>query len=175
MTIRPMTLDRAVQVAMDKQNLRHRFELRTRFSQPQVGTRPQNQMSRRGEPMEVDQACTRNCYRCGRAGFQARNCRVVEAVQEARTGPPRTLIQCWSCGKRGHTQRECRRPRQRGKTDRRAGRQAENSRVLRPIKPRRRTEARVVGSCLVLAWPTFKIGNQRFLESNRYRGRSLSD
>lgn len=99
-----ITLDRAVQVAMQEENLRQRFELRTINSRPISQPRP---TVRRGEEaMEVDHARHRNCFKCGREGHQARNCRIVGAVGQQSQRPP---IQCWKCGKRGHIQRECRR------------------------------------------------------------------
>lgn len=80
----PRTFDEAVNIANSEENLRRRFNLR-------VG---------REEPMEVDHIRNRKCFKCGNPNHQARDCRMVHAVQQTR-------LVCWNCREQGHVRRDC--------------------------------------------------------------------
>ncbi len=114
----PTRFQAAVMCAMQEQNLRKRFDLRTGRSS-----------GRTDEPMDVDLIRPKRCFRCSKTGHLAKNCRVhVNAVQQtpqlipplmanaygnAPQYPVRTRermsfppITCWNCNRKGHMRRK---------------------------------------------------------------------
>ena len=94
----PATFIAAVQLATQEQNLRTKFDLRTK-------NRYQSTPERH-EPMEVDHFRQMKCFKCHKRGHRAKDCRVVSAVGlQSDRG---RHIQCWYCQGYGHVQRDCR-------------------------------------------------------------------
>lgn len=103
----PATLDAASKVAMTEQNIRLRFE------QTQKHVLDDD---RSIEPMEINHARPRTCFKCGKGGHIARNCFKVSEVQQAQT-QQRQQARCFYCDRTGHFRRDCRDwQRQRGRT-----------------------------------------------------------
>ena len=136
----PADFQAAVQLAMKEEKLSRRFELRHRTG-PKFGqkrsSRPMtsdyskqtDRQDRQEEPMEVD-AFHGKCFKCGRRGHRAVDCRTktktvheVTARQNQITcfkcgqvghgiakcqnrGSPQTG-RCWQCGQQGHKQAQC--------------------------------------------------------------------
>ena len=118
----PATFERAVKIAMDEQNLRKRFNVRTGHAEEYQGPR--------SVPMEIDHARPRiRCHICNRVGHRARDCRQRQ-INEVSNGfisnrqgnemkriggtdrnpqnsNGRSTIICWHCQKPGHTRRFC--------------------------------------------------------------------
>ena len=100
----PTTFERAVTIAMDEQNLRKRFNVRS-------GCAEEMSIPRNHAPMEVDHARQRiRCHLCNRVGHRARDCRQGRQINLVTEQPeeeqPRQFI-CWHCEKPGHTRRFC--------------------------------------------------------------------
>ncbi|MCF1458970.1 MAG: retrotransposon gag domain-containing protein [Shewanella sp.] len=110
----PERLQTAVGIAMQEQNVRKRFNLRT----------GRDFEGRREEPMEVDASKPKRCQLCRKLGHEATTCRVrkrehAEAVQMVRAQtqaqPPtetgqqdrRASIRCWYCNQEGHIRARC--------------------------------------------------------------------
>lgn len=112
----PTTFQQAVRSALNEQNLRKRFQLR---SGREFG-RDRQSSGRQDEPMEVDHyRPPRRCFKCHRQGHTAANCRQrtverqsVNAVnneseQNANKLRRRPNIVCYRCHKVGHIRAEC--------------------------------------------------------------------
>lgn len=104
----PDTLQDAIKVANEEQNLRRRFDLRSHnHSQFHYGSAD--------EPMEIGHARPPiRCYKCNQQGHKAKECRshkaTVNAVNNSGNSVrPRTRadIVCWNCAKRGHIAKDC--------------------------------------------------------------------
>ena len=113
----PNTFQAAVTVAMNEQNLRKRFDLRS------TG----NPSPRKEEPMEIGHLRPRTCYNCHRQGHIKKNCpklkgtyhqkgyvnMVGEQRQRAnyqsnfRGNRDRQQMLCFHCHSPGHFKREC--------------------------------------------------------------------
>ena len=120
----PTTFERAVTLAMDEQNLRKRFNVRTGHSEEYSDVK-------RHTPMEVDHTRARiRCHICQRVGHRARDCRQARPVNlvtsnnlrlqpeprhnfQPRPNHPTQLnggqatIICWHCQRPGHIRRHC--------------------------------------------------------------------
>ena len=123
----PATLADAVNIAMNEQNLRRRFDLRKGHT---------NDILRHEAPMEVDHyRPDKRCFNCHKKGHLANKCKVkkINSVQKDRQTdrqcrqpqqsdrlyrqPDKRHIICWKCGKRGHYKRECWETRQSNEAD----------------------------------------------------------
>lgn len=100
----PANLEAAVTVATNEQNLRRRFNLRTR-----------HQYVPDDDRMEVDHyRPVSRCYNCHRKGHKGKDCKVkahVNAVEQAKSYQgvdKKKEMLCWYCGKKGHFKIECR-------------------------------------------------------------------
>ena len=109
----PNRLQNAVQTAMEEQNLRRKFNLRT------------GRDERAHEPMDVDHLRPIRCQICRKLGHDARACRSqrerADAVQMVRSstrpldrgngnGNGRsTTLRCWYCSELGHIRARCER------------------------------------------------------------------
>lgn len=116
----PPTLQQAVRIATQEQNLRKRFSLRGQDSLDEFQFGGRNE-----QPMEIDHfrgKRNKKCYKCHRYGHYANDCRsktkLVEVVMDQTEGqnrssnresrphqkqPPR----CFECHKIGHYRRDC--------------------------------------------------------------------
>ena len=108
----------AVRAALNEQNLRKRFQIR---SGREYGPVRRHDESRAEEPMDVDHyRPPRRCFKCNKKGHVAANCRsnygprtnrvnAVNTPQKQSNGRqyPKSDIVCWHCGKKGHTRRNC--------------------------------------------------------------------
>ena len=103
----PNTLQAAVALAMEEQNLRKRFDLRTKT--PRMNDRIDRQEG--PVPMEIDHMRPRRrCNICNRFGHIPKDCRARERqvnVIENRPRQKREDVICWSCQGKGHFAREC--------------------------------------------------------------------
>ena len=104
----PTTFEDAVRSALNEQNLRKRFQMR---SGREFG-RPQHDQSRQEIPMEVDHLRpSKRCFKCNRKGHVAARCRVRPARQvnaiDRRPRPHNKDIICWHCGQKGHVRARC--------------------------------------------------------------------
>lgn len=112
----PTTFQQAVRSALNEQNLRKRFQLR---SGREFG-RDRQSSGRQDEPMEVDHyRPPRRCFKCHRQGHTATNCRQRtverksvntvnnESEQNANRLRRRPNIVCYRCHKLGHIRAEC--------------------------------------------------------------------
>ena len=103
----PRTLQDAITVANNEQNLRRRFDLRS-GNHPQRGADHANFGA---EPMEVVHVRPQmRCHFCHRQGHKIKDCRArqkqVNTVGvQAQQNPP---IICWRCNKVGHIAKRCR-------------------------------------------------------------------
>lgn len=103
---RPQTLQDAVRLCIEEQNLRKLFRTRTGRDYG----RQSNNRGNADEPMEIDQLRpTRKCQLCFKPGHTARYCRKqrgreVNAVNTGRNDRDR---RCYFCGKTGHIKRFC--------------------------------------------------------------------
>ena len=104
---RPDTFERAVRLAMEEQNLRKRFEIRT--GRRGFETQPSDISH---TPMEVDHISPkRGCFKCG-GKHMARDCRYrPRQVNSIQHGPQsRPPLVCWNCHRPGHKAIECKAP-----------------------------------------------------------------
>lgn len=108
MRANPDSLQAAIKIGNEEQNLRRRFDLRSHnHSQSFYGTVD--------EPMEIGHARPSiRCYKCNKQGHKAKECRlrktVVNAVNNVGNSDrprPRADIVCWYCEKRGHIAKDC--------------------------------------------------------------------
>lgn len=103
----PRTLQQALSIAMNEQNLRKRFNLRSGRS----GTNRRFE-SQRPEPMEVDHNRSQQpCFYCNRTNHRSRDCwfkrsRQANAVDKAERKPMSEIV-CWRCNQKGHIRRNC--------------------------------------------------------------------
>lgn len=98
----PATLDGAITIATNEQNLRKRFSLRTR----------QNRVPE-DERMEIDHyRPTFRCFKCNKKGHKSKDCRVKQQVNavdsRAKQSDYYKDIICWYCNNKGHIKRDCR-------------------------------------------------------------------
>ena len=114
----PDNFQQAVRAALNEQNLRKRFQIR---SGREYGPVRRHDESRAEEPMDVDHyRPPRRCFKCNKKGHVAANCRsnygprtnrvnAVNTSQKQSNGRqyPKSDIVCWHCGKKGHTRRNC--------------------------------------------------------------------
>ena len=98
------TLEAAIEVATNEQNIRRRFNLRTHHQQV-----PSE------EHMEVDHyRPAPRCFKCNKKGHKAKDCRVrprVNAVESTGSNQNQNYTNdkvCWYCRKKGHFKRDCR-------------------------------------------------------------------
>ena len=99
----------AVQIAMQEEKMGRRFELRhrhvPRFKQTSNPRTSQSKApvhdDRDIQPMDVD-AFHGRCYKCGRKGHRAVDCR-MKRVQEVRS----STLTCFKCGQTGHGLNTC--------------------------------------------------------------------
>ena len=101
----PGTLQGAINSAMNEQNLRKQFNLRTGNKEP---------VNTAHTPMEIGSHRSRRCYNCNRLGHTAKQCRStnyveVHAINSSRQNNqyPFSEIICWRCHKKGHIRRNC--------------------------------------------------------------------
>lgn len=85
----PNTLEAALAIATDEQNLRQRVHNAKPFDTEQ-----------NHEPMDVSHMRRLRCFKCNRGGHKAQDCKNVRSV-----GRP-TFV-CWGCGQEGHLIRNC--------------------------------------------------------------------
>jgi len=107
---RPQTLQDAVRICIQEQNLRKLFKHKTGrdFGRPRENTQAHFE-----EPMEVDQfRPTRKCQICNKKGHTALSCYKRKDAQVNVGAVDRTdnrrLTKCYFCGKTGHIKRFCR-------------------------------------------------------------------
>ncbi|MES9879658.1 MAG: hypothetical protein ABW185_02110 [Sedimenticola sp.] len=129
----PTTMQQAITVATNEQNLRKRFNLRTGRD---MGTNIDDGVQQREmghQPMEIDHFRRQDlrCSYCNKRGHQIRDCRArkrgnqVNAANIRRVNPRSTSqVRCFECGNQGHYAREC--PRIVGQSARRSGKQPLN-------------------------------------------------
>ncbi|XP_060575694.1 uncharacterized protein LOC132733112 [Ruditapes philippinarum] len=121
----PQTLQAAITSAVNEQNIRKRFSLRTGREYGRQGT--ERPSARSEEPMEVDHLRpTRICQLCNLKGHTAKYCRVnkdrtrsknVNAIDRGESKDSNRV--CWACGERGHIRVNCRKKSQSSKNDER--------------------------------------------------------
>ena len=90
----PATLDAALGIATDEQNLRQRVNLAKPFDTQQAHT------SQKHEPMDVSHMRRVKCFKCGKSGHNSQECRNVRSVHSQP-------FVCWGCGQEGHIIRNC--------------------------------------------------------------------
>jgi len=102
----PLTLQAAITAAMNEQNPRKRFSLRSGHSEKYVNYQH--------EPMEVGHyRPTGQCFHCKKWGHKARDCtfrrKQINFVENSsyRAKPSMSEIVCWRCNKKGHFRRDC--------------------------------------------------------------------
>ena len=105
----PATLQDAITVATNEQNLRKRFDLRSgNRSSMDKGSAIDNFGP---ESMEVDHFRRQTrCYICNRKGHKAKDCRQKQQAVNAVSYRPKQsyiTVVCWHCQKRGHFARDC--------------------------------------------------------------------
>ena len=97
----PATLDAAITLATNEQNLRKRFSLRTR-----------QHYTPDYERMEVDHyRPVLRCFNCNKKGHRAKNCRArppVNAVDNTSRNQNERDMLCWYCHRQGHFKKDCR-------------------------------------------------------------------
>lgn len=104
----PMTLQGAINSAMNEQNLRKRFNLRTGNKEI-----PKEANQTHHTPMEIGHYRPKRCYNCNRLGHTAKQCRNknynVNAINttQQNTRKPFSEIICWRCHKKGHIRKNC--------------------------------------------------------------------
>lgn len=130
---RPRTFERAVRSALEEQNLRKRFDLRSEFRTPSSNRRHGLGWEDGYEHMQIDHlrpSSKRACHRCGRTNHLAKDCRAktkrVQINEVTQVAPRNSQIECWSCGEKGHIKRFC--P-NRGKRNYRYGTVSQEDRV----------------------------------------------
>ncbi|MCG7874780.1 MAG: hypothetical protein N0C90_00440 [Candidatus Thiodiazotropha endolucinida] len=107
----PATFEAAVKSALNEQNLRKRFHLRSgrEYGRPQSGV---SNNTRQEIPMEVDHLRpSKRCFKCNKKGHIAARCRVrperqVNVIYERQPRQARQIT-CWSCGQLGHIRARC--------------------------------------------------------------------
>ena len=88
----PLTLQATITAAMNEQNLRKQFSLRSGHSEKYVNSQH--------EPMEVEQ-----CFHCKKWGHKAKDCtfcrKQINFVENSsyRARPSMSEIVCWQCNK----------------------------------------------------------------------------
>jgi hypothetical protein len=100
----PLCIEEAINTAHREASLRKRFSLRLNQGPSRDTPRPTlNHESRKVEPMEIGHMRAKGCFKCGKQGHRAKDCRTVLAVSRR----DKALV-CWRCGQPGHLRRECR-------------------------------------------------------------------
>ena len=106
MSDNPLTLQAAIRVAMNEQNVRKRFSLRSGHSEKYVNSQH--------EPMEDGHyRPTGQCFHCKKWGQKARDCtfrrKQINFVENSsyRARPSMSEIVCWRCNKKGHFRKDC--------------------------------------------------------------------
>jgi len=98
----PATFEAAVTTADTEATFQKQFALRLGTHKNRYNIAPpqtHREFHDGVEPMEIDHSRGRGCYKCGRGGHSAQQCR-VRLVHEV------TRI-CWVCGEQGHIRRDC--------------------------------------------------------------------
>ena len=100
----PNTLDAAITLATNEQNLCRRFNLRTR-----------SQYVPDDDKMVVDHyRPAQRCFKCHKIGHRSKDCRskpqvnAVVNTNSSREYDKKGEMLCWYCNKKGHFKRECR-------------------------------------------------------------------
>lgn len=102
---KPTTYERAVKLAMDEQNLRTRFTMR---SNKDRSDRSFGNENRDHVPMEVGHIRPkRRCFRCG-GKHLARDCKAGQVNMVRQSSRGTQPLVCWNCGRQGHKSIECR-------------------------------------------------------------------
>ena len=98
----PDTLVNAVGIATTEANLRNRISVSGGKSASKGSYWDQSKgVSSSHEPMEVDHSRGYACFKCGKKGHRAKQCRNVQAIQQQAN------VKCFACGKMGHYARHC--------------------------------------------------------------------
>ena len=105
----PATLEAAVTVAMEEQNLRTRFDLRLNSGNA-TKVLKEEEFGRGHEPMEIGHYRSKNtCFKCNQKGHIAKYCRVK--IPDTQRGNsvhrPMSDVVCYFCSQKGHFQSEC--------------------------------------------------------------------
>ncbi|MCG8104675.1 MAG: hypothetical protein N0C91_20110 [Candidatus Thiodiazotropha endolucinida] len=108
----PDTLQDAISVANEEQNLRRRFDLR---SHNHCQSFYSSGSSTGEEPMEISHARPSfRCFNCNKKGHKAKECRSYKAAVNAVNNSENSVrsrtradIVCWNCEKRGHIAKDC--------------------------------------------------------------------
>jgi hypothetical protein len=97
----PLTLQAAITAAMNGQNLRQRFRLRSGHCEKYVNSQH--------EPMKVGHyRPTGQCFHCKKWGHKVRDCTFRrKQIISYRARPSMSEIVCWRCNKKGHFRRDC--------------------------------------------------------------------
>lgn len=109
----PNTLEEAVRIATNENNLKYRIAVANGRSGPKFmhtqpksfgrsfGTSAQSPSAQDPEPMDVSHSRDFKCYKCHKNGHRAKHCRVIQTVSHP------VDIRCYICRKKGHIAPDC--------------------------------------------------------------------